>query len=342
MSYVICENNKQLDYKQMSIIDIIEYEAKNIEYTACLWYCYLIHEFFHDSYDKFYNFVNRVKNDSKLSKNDIELVQLCLSESLLRRISTEKITVSSEQIKQDEYFNKLFTATGAPIKSSRVNIYTRIKDQLLTHFKYCEDPYLGNKSVIDTVLPHALEAVMQHDVENEECQKVKIQTLYFPRKDTFKFVYTAIQNSFKLFVNDECRIKLTKLFNTFNLKLDDVDFSRNMAKVKHEREMQDVYDSFANKVFNEAVYNEDIDIFEFLEETTRNNIREISRKSSEESEFLKKLKKLGDAIINSKSDSDEPLFEKHKSKFANQDEEDYWYLYDQFHDNRGNYHDYSK
>ena len=335
------ENSKQLDYKRMPVSDIIEDEVRNIEYTACLWYCYLIYQFFSSSFDEFYNFVNRVKNDSKLSKADIELVQLCLSESLLKEISNERFAFSADQILGDKKLKQRFDEDGIPIKSGRINVYTRIKDQLLTNFKYCEENYCQQTNTYKK-FPYVLEAVKQHTIKNEECQKVKIPTLYFPFKGTFQPLYLSIKDVFKLSLNDNCLAKLHKLFDTFNLNFDDADFSYNMAKTKFERKKQDVRDGLAEMRFKSAVNNEEDDYDEFLEETFGSWFKEAERKDNEKSDFLKRLEKIGDAIINQKYDSDEKLFEKHKTTCSNQAEEDYWYLYDQFHDSFGNYHDYGK
>lgn len=331
----------------MQVNDVIEQEVRDIEYTVGLWYCYLIHKFFDDSFCKFDDFVNRVKNDSKLSKSDIELVQLCISESLLKEISNERFAFSESQIKADKKLKQRFDEDGIPVKSGRFNVYTRIKDCISTHFKYCKEKYDENCQV-DYILastemfPYALEAVKQRTVLSTTLKNVKIPTLYFPFTYTFTRLHYIIFSSYNLVLNEECSKKLRRLFDTFNLNFDDASFSKNMDDFFFERKRQAAYDKLNEKQFKKAVYCEDFDYDELLEEAFKPYEEDIARPHKEKSDFLKRLEKIGDAIINQKYDSDEKLFEKHKTTCANQDEEDYWYLYDQFHDNHGNYHKYGK
>ena len=348
MGYIISENNKQLNCKKMtSVNDVIEQEARNIEYVAGLWYCYLIHQFFNDSSNEFYAFVNRVKNDSKLSNDDIKLVQLCLSESLLKEISNERFAFSECQIKADKKLKQRFDEDGIPIKSGRINVYTRIKDCISTHFKNCKEKYDENCQadyIIESteMFPYALEAVKQRTVLSTTLQNVKIPTLYFPFEYTFKRLYYIILGSYNIVLDEECYKKLHRLFDTFNLNFDDASYSKNMDDFHFERKRQAAFDKLNEKQFKKAVYCEDFDYDELLEDAFKPYEEDIERPHKEKSDFLKKLEKLGDSIINSKADTDEQLFEKHKTTYSNQDEEYYWYIYDQFHGVYGNYHRYGK
>lgn len=277
--------------------DIIDLEARNIEYVTGLWYCYLIHELFNDSFDEFQNFVNRVKNDSKLSKDDIKLVQLCLSESLLRKIAKDLIKVKAKQIRAYKDLMK----ERKECVFGLVRIYTKVKDRLLTHFKYCEENY--NETNLEKFprvhFPYALEAVKQHTVKSEEFQEVTIPDLYFPFKGTFETMYTVIQRSFKVVVNSECSRKLDLLFKAFNLKFEDADFSNTMAEARFIYLQQQLEDKLSEFIFREAAYGQPItytsDCYIRSNNLQLNGF--LKEKARKKSEFLKMLDKMFEKFI---------------------------------------------